>query len=167
MLGIQRTLSELRTDAVSAVIPTVALVELWSITGAAERAMRAMAWAVALAGITAMVVMLSATLEARRREFAILRSVGATPTRIFTLILAEAAVLTAAGLIVGLGLLALAAWLAAPILATRFGLTLDLAPDGAELALLLAIFAAGLVAALVPALRVYRMTLADGLTVRL
>lgn len=167
VLGIQRTLSELRTDAVSAVIPTVALIELWSITGAAERAMRAMAWAVALAGITAMVVMLSATLEARRREFAILRSVGATPARIFTLILAEAAVLTAAGLVVGLGLLALAARLAAPILATRFGLTLNLAPDGAERGLLLMIFAAGLVAALVPALRVYRITLADGLTVRL
>lgn len=168
VLGIQRTLAELRMDAVSAVIPAVALTELWSITGTAERAMQLMAWAVALAGMTGMVVMLSATLEARRREFAILRSVGATPARIFALIIAEAALLVAAGLAAGLLVLALAVRFTAPILTARFGLTLDTAPaDGREVALLAGILAAGLVAALVPALRVYRMTLVDGLSVRL
>lgn len=168
VLGLQRRLAELRTDAVSAVIPAVALTELWSITGTAERAMQAMAWAVALAGMTGMVVMLSATLEARRREFAILRSVGATPARIFALIVTEAALLVAAGLAGGLLLLALAVRLAAPILASRFGLALEAGPaDGREVVLLVVIFAAGLAASFVPALRVYRMTLADGLSVRL
>ncbi|MGA9253260.1 MAG: ABC transporter permease, partial [Roseobacter sp.] len=92
ILSIQRTLSELRTDPVSAVMPAVALAELWGITGTAENVMRAMAWAVALAGLIGMLVMLSATLDTRRREFAILRSVGATPPRIFGLIIFEAAV---------------------------------------------------------------------------
>ncbi len=168
VLGIQRTLAELRSDAVSAVIPAVALAELWSITGTAERAMQVMAFAVALAGMTGMVVMLSATLDARRREFAILRSVGATPRRIFTLIVTEAALLMGMGMLGGLFLLALAVWLFSPLLALRFGLTLDLGPvETRELALLVAIFGAGLAASLVPAVRVYRMTLADGLSVRL
>lgn len=130
--------------------------------------MRLMAWAVALAGMIGMVVMLSATLDTRRREFAILRSVGATPSRIFALIVTEAAVLTAAGLILGLVLLTVATFVTDPILSARFGLRLGWNVFGArELATLFLIFCAGLLASLVPAVRVYRMTLADGLSVRL
>ncbi|EAV43536.1 hypothetical protein SIAM614_02626 [Stappia aggregata IAM 12614] len=168
VLGLQRAVNERRSDALSAVLPAVALAELWGITGTAERAMRLMAWAVALAGMIGMVVMLSATLDTRRREFAILRSVGATPTRIFALIVTEAAVLTAAGLILGFVLLTLATFVTDPILSAHFGLRLGLNVFGArELATLLAIFCAGLIASLIPAIRVYRMTLADGLSVRL
>ena len=168
VLGLQRAVNERPSDALSAVLPAVALAELWGITGTAERAMRLMAWAVALAGMIGMVVMLSATLDTRRREFAILRSVGATPTRIFALIVTEAAVLTAAGLILGLVLLTVATFVTDPILSARFGLRLGLNVFGTrELATLLAIFCAGLLASLIPAIRVYRMTLADGLSVRL
>jgi len=168
VLGLQRAVNERPSDALSAVLPAVALAELWGITGTAERAMCLMAWAVALAGMIGMVVMLSATLDTRRREFAILRSVGATPTRIFALIVTEAAVLTAAGLILGLVLLTVATFVTDPILSARFGLRLGLNVFGArELATLFLIFCAGLLASLIPAVRVYRMTLADGLSVRL
>lgn len=168
VLGIQRLLSELQTDPVSAVMPAVALAELWGITGTAENVMRVMAWAVAVAGLIGMLVMLSATLDTRRREFAILRSVGATPTRIFGMIITEAAVLTVAGLLVGMALLTLATFAANPLLAARFGVTLDfVAFGGRELLILGAIFCAGLISALVPAIRVYRITLADGLSVRI
>ena len=168
VLGLQRAVNERPSDALSAVLPAVALAELWGITGTAERAMRLMAWAVALAGMIGMVVMLSATLDTRRREFAILRSVGATPTRIFALIVTEAAVLTAAGLILGLVLLTVATFVTDPILSARFGLRLGVNVFGAsELATLFVIFCAGLLASLIPAVRVYRMTLADGLSVRL
>ena len=168
VLGLQRAVNERPSDALSAVLPAVALAELWGITGTAERAMRLMAWAVALAGMIGMVVMLSATLDTRRREFAILRSVGATPTRIFALIVTEAAVLTVGGLILGLVLLTVATFVTDPILSARFGLRLGLNVFGArELATLFLICCAGLLASLVPAVRVYRMTLADGLSVRL
>ena len=168
VLGLQRAVNERPSDALSAVLPAVALAELWGITGTAERAMRLMAWAVALAGMIGMVVMLSATLDTRRREFAILRSVGATPARIFALIVTEAAVLTAAGLVLGLVLLTVATFVTDPILSARFGLRLGLNVFGArELATLFLIFCAGLLASLIPAVRVYRMTLADGLSVRI
>ncbi|MCV2866837.1 ABC transporter permease [Albidovulum sediminicola] len=168
VLGLQRAVNERPSDALSAVLPAVALAELWGIAGTAERAMRLMAWAVALAGMIGMVVMLSATLDTRRREFAILRSVGATPTRIFALIVTEAAVLTAAGLILGLILLTVATFVTDPILSARFGMRLGFDVFGArELGTLFVIFCAGLLASLIPAIRVYRMTLADGLSVRL
>jgi putative ABC transport system permease protein len=168
VLGIQRTLSELRSDPVSAVMPAVALAELWGITSTAENVMRVMAWAVALAGLIGMLVMLSATLDTRRREFAILRSVGATPSRIFGLIISEAALLTGAGLVFGTVVLTLATLIANPVLSTQFGVSLDLGGFGPqELTVMGMIFCAGLVAATVPALRVYRMTLADGLSIRI
>ncbi|PCD75772.1 hypothetical protein CLN94_12340 [Pseudothioclava arenosa] len=168
VLGLQRAVNERPSDALSAVLPAVALAELWGITGTAERAMRLMAWAVTFAGMIGMVVMLSASLETRRREFAILRSVGATPTRIFALIVTEAAILSAVGLFLGLVLLTLATFVTDPILSARFGLRLGLNAFGArELATLSIIFCAGLLASLIPAVRVYRMTLADGLSVRL
>ncbi|MCL5779100.1 ABC transporter permease [Limibaculum sp. FT325] len=168
VLGLQRAINDRTADPLSAVLPAVALAELWGITGTAERVMRLMAWAVAVAGMIGMVVMLSATLDTRRREFAILRSVGATPNRIFGLIVTEAALLTAAGLAVGLVLLTLATIVTDPILSARFGLRLGLDVLGArELAILGIIFCAGLLASLIPAYRVYRMTLADGLSVRL
>ncbi|MDF2231667.1 ABC transporter permease [Albimonas sp. CAU 1670] len=168
VLGLQRAVNERTSDPLSAVLPAVALTELWGITGTAERGMRLMAWAVAVAGMIGMVVMLSATLDARRREFAILRSVGATPTRIFGLIVTEAAFLTAAGLSLGLALLTLATLAADPILSARFGVRLGVDLLGAREATTLAIiFCAGLLASLIPAVRVYRMTLADGLSVRL
>ena len=168
VLGLQRVVNEHAADPLSAILPAVALTELWGITATAERVMQVMAWAVAVVGMIGMVVMLSAGLEARRREFAILRSVGATPVRIFGLILTEAAVLTATGLILGVALLSMATLLANPLLSSRFGIRLGPGMAGIrEIGTLAALFCAGLIAASIPAIRVYRTTLADGLSVRL
>jgi putative ABC transport system permease protein len=161
-------LSNFRGEPLTAVLPNVALLELWAITSTAENALRLMAWAVAFAGMLGMVVMLSATIEARRREFAILRAVGANPARIFGLIVIEAAILTLAGIATGLALTSIVATIADPVLTSRFGIRLDFAfPGGRALILIGTIFVVGLLASLVPAVRVYRTTLADGLSVRL
>jgi putative ABC transport system permease protein len=131
-------------------------------------AMRLMAAAVVLAGLVAMVVMLSATLEARRREFGILRSVGAPPGRIFGLIVLEAVLLTIGGLALGYLLLTGVVLVADPILADKFGLRLGYGlPSANEGVLMLVVLLCGVLASLVPALRVYRMTVADGLTLRM
>jgi putative ABC transport system permease protein len=168
ILGLQRLISSYPGEPLTAVLPNVALLELWAITSAAERALRVMAWAVAVAGLLGLVVMLSVTLDARRREFAILRSVGATPFRIFALIVIEAAILTLAGIALGLIAVTLVAGVAGPLLAARAGITLGFSwPNIADIALLAVILLAGLLAGLVPAARVYRLTLNDGLTIRL
>ena len=115
-----------------------------------------------------MVIMLSATLDARRREFAILGSVGATPAQILGLIVAEAAILTVAGLIIGVTLLTAVTALADPILSARVGLRLGFDLFGRwELAIVALFVVAGLATSLVPPIRVYRMTLSDGLSVRM
>jgi len=168
VLSVQRQLAEYRGDALTAVLPNVALLQLWSITGTAETALRLMAGAVALAGVIGMVVMLSAALDARRREFAILRSVGATPRNIFALILFEAVLLLLTGVILGYIVLTAVTMAANPVLAANFGLRVSVGlPTAREVLLIAFVFCSGLIAGAIPALRVYRMTLADGLSLRL
>jgi putative ABC transport system permease protein len=168
VLSVQRTVADYRTEPLTAVLPNVALLALWSITGTAETALRLMALAVVLAGLVGMVVMLSAALEARRREFGILRSVGASPARIFGLIVLEASLVTAAGLVLGCLLLTGIVFLADPILAEKFGLRLGHGlPSAKESVLMLVVLLCGVLASLAPAVRVYRMTVADGLTLRM
>jgi putative ABC transport system permease protein len=168
VLSVQRFIAEYRDEPLSALLPAATLLELWSLTAVAENSLRLVALAVVIAGVLGMLTMISATLEARRREFAILRSVGAAPWHVFSLIVFEAAVIVFAGLVVGLLLFYVAIATSAPLLADEFGLRMGFdAPSLREWGILLTVGVFGTLASLFPAFRVYRRTLADGLTLRI
>jgi putative ABC transport system permease protein len=167
-LGMQRTVNEHRGEPLTAILPGVALQEVWAITGAVERALFAVSALVVLVGLAGMLVALLTSLGERRREMAILRSVGARPLHVFALILGEAAFLTIAG--IALGLCALHVFLAAGQrwLESELGLYIVLGwPSPHELRLMAVVAAAGVAIGLLPALRAYRMSLADGMTIRI
>jgi putative ABC transport system permease protein len=108
-----------------------------------------------------------AGLNERRRELAVLRAVGAGPRHVLLLLAAEGALVTLAG--VALGLLASIALigLAGPWVQAHYGVTLNLgAPSASQWLLLGGVLAAGVLASLVPGLRAYRLSLADGLAPR-
>jgi putative ABC transport system permease protein len=113
------------------------------------------------------VTMVLATLNERRREMAILRAVGARPVHVLGLLSAEAGLLASAGAALGTALLYAALAGLRPWADARFGLYLEIAPpSGGELVMLVIVVAAGLLAGLLPAWRAYRLSLADGMTVR-
>jgi putative ABC transport system permease protein len=154
-------------EALLAVLPGIALQELWRITGLAERILRIVAGLVVLAGLLGMLTALLTTLNERRREMAILRACGARPWQIASLLLLEAGVITASGIALGLLLATITQIGLAPWLLSRFGVAVTLAwPAAWQWAVLAAIWAAGVLIALVPAAMVYRRTLADGMQVR-
>jgi putative ABC transport system permease protein len=166
--AVQRALNEYRGEPLLAIVPGVALQELWSLMGTAEQALLAVSACVVLVGLVGMLTALLASLNERRREMAILRSVGARPWQIAALLLAEALVLTLAGLLLGLALLYLAIALGQDFLQARHGLFLPLAaPSPREWLLLAASLAAALLLGLLPAWRAYRQSLVDGLSIRL
>jgi putative ABC transport system permease protein len=114
-----------------------------------------------------MVTTILTTLNERRREMAILRSVGARPITIVALLGTEAALLTIVGVALGVVLLYASLFLLAPFIDSTYGLDLQIDPPTLrEWTTLAAIVAAGLVAGLLPALRAYRLSVADGMTVR-
>lgn len=165
---LQRAINEYRAEPLLAVLPGVALQELWDLMGTAEAALAAISVAVVAAGLLGMMIMMLAGLNERRREMAILRSVGARPLHLFALLVSEAAVLTIAGAAAGLGLFYAALAAFRPVLDSRFGLYLEIsAPTAHDLAILGAVVLAGVLAGAAPALGAYRQSLADGMTVKL
>ena len=164
---LQRFVNEYPEEPLTAILPGVALQELWSLVEVAETALLAVSAMVVLTALLGMVTMILTTLNERRREMAILRSVGARPGTIFGLLLSEAGLLTIAGVGLGTILLYLLLVLLRPIIDAQYGLYLDLDPPStSELLTLGAIWAAGCLAGLGPAMRAYRLSLADGMTVQ-
>ncbi|MBL8392755.1 MAG: ABC transporter permease [Candidatus Accumulibacter sp.] len=165
---LQRKINNHPGEPLLAVLPGVALDQLWQMVGFAERTLLAVSAMVVVVGLAGLVAVILASLGERRRELAILRSVGARPGELFLLLSAEALFVTLLGALLGVALLALLTTLLAPLVQAHFGLSLSahwVTSD--ELQLLAAVVAAGLLASLVPGYSAYRLSLADGLTPRL
>jgi putative ABC transport system permease protein len=164
---LQRWINEYNEEPLTAVLPGVALQELWSIVGAAEQALLIVSAMVVATALIGMMTAIFSTLNERRREMAILRSVGARPLHVLGLLVAEAGVLAIAGTLIGFAALYVGLLLARPVIDAAFGLYIDIGwPGRRELITLLAIVLAGLAAGFLPALRAYRSSLADGLVIR-
>lgn len=166
--AVQRQVNEYRGEPLQAILPGVALQELWSLMGVAEKALFVVSLFVVLTGLIGMLTAILTSLNERRREMAILRSVGARPWHIAGLLVLEAFALALAG--AALGLLLLYGGIAASqgYVQAQYGLFLPLAlPSAYEWSLLGAILAAALLMGSVPAWRAYRQSLADGLSIRL
>ncbi|MFA5678068.1 MAG: ABC transporter permease [Pseudomonas sp.] len=165
--AVQRDINRFPHEPLMAVLPGVALQELWSLLGVAEKALFVVSIFVVLTGLVGMLTAILASLNERRREMAILRSVGARPRHIFSLLLLEAFGLALAGVLLGLALMYLTLWLAQPIILSHYGLFIPITPPGLwDWTLLGAILLAAIVMGGVPAWRAYRQSLIDGLSIR-
>ena len=165
---VQRQVNEYRGEPLQAILPGVALQELWSLMGVAEKALFVVSLFVVLTGLIGMLTAILTSLNERRREMAILRSVGARPWHIAGLLVLEAFALALAGVALGLALLYLGIAASQGYVQAQYGLFLPLnLPSGYEWRLLGAILAAALLMGSVPAWRAYRQSLADGLSIRL
>lgn len=164
---LQRAINEYPQEPLLAVLPGVALQELWEIVGVAETALIGVSAMVVVTALLGMAAMIFSGLNERRREMAILRAVGARPITILQLLMAEATLMAALGAALGIGLLFTGLWVARPYVDAAFGLYLPIEGLSLREALVvLAVVAAGAVTSLFPALRAYRLSLADGMTVR-
>jgi len=165
---VQRAVNNFRDEPLMAVLPGVALDQLWQVVGIVEQSLLAVSALVVFVGIAGMAAAVLASLNERRRELAILRSVGAGPRHIVALLGIEALLVTGAGAVAGVALLLALSLALAPLLESRFGLSVDaLAWSSNESILLAAVLVAGFTAGVLPAYRACRVALADGLTPRL
>ena len=167
VFNVQRFVAGYEGEALLAVLPGVALDELWSVVGPGEQALLAISGLVAVVSLASLVAVVLAGLNERRRELAVLRAVGAGPRHVLWLLATEGALVTLAGALLGALAAALAVVLAGPALQRQFGITLlPGAPTAAQWGLFGAVLVAGMLASLVPGWRAYRLSLADGLSPR-
>ncbi len=167
VFGFQRYVNEYRREPLSAIMPGVALQEMWGLVGTAENALLAVSAMVVVTAILGMTTMILSTLNERRREIAILRSLGAGPRTVVGLLISEAGILTLLGICVGTLAMYASLFAARSVIDHRFGIHLPIDwPSTGEIQLLGAILLGGVLAGLLPALRAYRLSLADGMMIR-
>ncbi|ODA46397.1 peptide ABC transporter permease [Vibrio parahaemolyticus] len=166
--ALQRQINNYPKEPLSAIMPGVALHELWGMMSVAEQTLMAVSGFVVIAGLLGMLSSLLTSLQERRREMAILRAMGARPRHVFSLLISEASLLTAAGIVTGvLGLYAILALLQ-PLIQQHYGINLTLSTLSAyEWMLLSFVQCAGIVIGFIPAFRAYRQSLSDGMTIRI
>jgi putative ABC transport system permease protein len=166
-LDIQRKVNTYEVEPLLAILPGATLQELWDSIGTLESALLAISVMVVGTGLLGMMTVSLAALNERRREMAILRSVGARPAHIFGLLVLESGILALAGALAGLAMLYALLGVLQPFIQASFGLHLTIdAPSLWQWTVLGLVVLAGCLAGIIPATRAYRNTLADGLIVQ-
>lgn len=163
----QRAINQYRNEALLAILPGVAIQELWGLVAVAENALLIVSWCVVLAGLVNLVSVLFAGLNERRREMAILRASGARPSQVFFLLCTESAALSFLGILTGLFLHYILMGIGSIWAQQQFGLDIVLTrPTVHDSVILSTIFTAGLLAGCLPAWRAYRTSVSDGMMQR-
>ncbi len=164
---VQRAINEYPSEPLLAIIPGVALQELWGIVGIAENALIGVSVMVVVTALLGMSAMILSGLHARRREMAILRAMGARPFTVMGLLMIEAILMACLGTVLGVALLYLGLIVLQPWLDSAFGLYLPISLlSFREMLILCAVIVASAFVSLLPAIRAYQMSLADGMTIK-
>ncbi|MFT5632130.1 MAG: putative ABC transport system permease protein [Gammaproteobacteria bacterium] len=165
--ALQRAINQYAEEPLLAILPGVALQELWGIVGIAETALLAVSAMVVVTALIGMMATIFSSLNERRREMAIFRAMGARPITILSMLVLEAMVMAAIGALLGVLLLYIGLVIAQPFLDSAYGLWLPIdKPTMREIWVILGVICAGAIVSLVPALRAYRMSVADGMMVK-
>jgi len=163
LFQVARSINEYSEEAVSAIIPGVALAELWSIVGSVDSVFKLLNWLIIGISIIAMMTMTMTALESRTREMTILRALGATPLHLSSMILAEIVLISSFSVLVAIGLVRVLTWVSVDLLSEWTGIRIELIwITTNELATLGLIVFAGLIASLIPAAMVYKRSLHRG-----
>lgn len=166
VFSVQRDVALLSSEALMAVIPAIALDELWNMVDTGEQALALVAVLVALVSTLGLAAVILTALDQRRRELAILRALGMGPAGVTSMLTIEGLLATLTGVIMGLVVHVAAAWSLREYVLERWGILLEPGLDATALAISAAVVALGVTVCLLPALQAYRVTLADGLNPR-
>ena len=166
-LQIRRNINQYKPEALLAIMPTVTLKDLWEMLAIVEKILLLFSFVVVLISLLGMLTTLLANLNQRRRELAILRSVGARPWQLFTLISMESLLTTFLGCVLGCALFYATLLLGADYLQSHAGISVNIAMlSRYELTLIGVIMAAGFIIGLIPATRAYFYSLSDGMSIK-
>ena len=167
-LQIRRNINQFKPEPLLAIMPTVTLKELWEMLAIIEKILLLFSFVVVIISLLGMLTTLLANLNQRRRELAILRSVGARPWQLFSLISIESLLTTFLGCLVGCTLFYALMGTTAGYLQSQAGVSINISMlSDYELTLIGVIMAAGFIIGLIPATRAYFYSLSDGMSIKI
>jgi putative ABC transport system permease protein len=167
VLKMRREIDQYTKEPIMAIIPALTLQEMWQTIGYVEQILFLVSICILLVGVLSILISLYTSINERRREMAILRSLGASSAHIFLLLIYESSFLVLAGCILGVLSLYGLLFFITPWLETNFSVYLKVQPlSSSEWIYLGFIFLAGTLAGLIPAIKAYMNSLQDGLTIK-
>lgn len=165
VLGQLRAINEFKTEPLLAIMPGLALNELWQMMKMVERALSIIAFLVLIAALFGLTTMLLASMRERQREISVLRAAGAGAGFIIALIEVEAVLIVLVGMLLGYLVLITVLTLGQEMLAEKYGLFVSSFPDlDTTIVYLSLVLGLTFLLALVPAILSYRQSMINGLT---
>ncbi len=160
-----RSINEYKGEPLLAILPGVALVELWQMLGMVENLLRVISVLILVSSLFGLSTMMLASMRERYRELAVLRAVGAGPVTIFMLIQLEALIVSLVACAVATILIFTGLTLASGWLSGSYGLFIDSNIFSLDLLSIVGIvIGATFLVGLIPAIGAYKRALHAGLT---
>ena len=165
IFNFSKNIREYPEEAISAVIPGIALSELWSIVGLVDKGFQLLSWIIIAISLIAMVTLIIASLDNRKQEMTIYRANGASPKFLAAMVICESLVI---GLVAIIGAIILVT--AVTYFATsQLNLALGISPSFKwisldEIKVFGIILLSGALSSLIPAAMVFRKNLHQALS---
>ena len=165
---LQRWINEYPEEALTSILPGVALQELWRIVGVVENILLGISSIVILTTLMGMTAIVFSSLSERRREMAIWRAMGASPKIIIGLLMLEAFIISTVSVVVSTVLLFILLYFIQPWIDSTYGIlvTIEMLSLNDIYIFILFIFVAMFVS-LIPAMRAYWFSINDGMTIKI
>ena len=165
---LQRWINEYPEEALTSILPGVALQELWRIVGVVENILLGISSIVILTTLMGMTAIVFSSLSERRREMAIWRAMGASPKIIIGLLMLEAFIISTVSVIVSTVLLFILLYFIQPWIDSTYGIlvTIEMLSLNDIYIFILFILAA-MIVSLIPAMRAYWFSINDGMTIKI
>lgn len=122
---LQRAINGYENEPVVAILPGVALSELWQMMSVLENTLRLVAVLVFISACLGLSAMLLASIRERRREIQLLRVIGAPPYYLFLLIQLEALFIAVLSCLLGGGILVISLVFLRDFLTYNFGMSIE------------------------------------------
>jgi len=160
LFNFSKNIREYPKEAISAVIPGIALSELWSIVGLVDKGFQLLSWIIIAISLIAMVTLIIASLDNRRQEMTIYRANGASPKFLAAMVIYESLVIGLVAIIGAVVLVTIVTYFATE----QLNLTLGISPSFKwislnEIKIFSIILFAGVLSSLIPAAMVFRKNL--------
>ena len=164
---LQREINNYKKDRLMAILPGVAMTELWQMMATVENLLLVISILVLVSSLFGLSTMLLASMHQRKNEIAVLRVLGASPRVIFALVLVEALILVTLAIVTAIGLISLTLTLSSDWLASQYGLFLSgnlLSLESLKVVVVIAV--TSILTSLLPAIEAYKNALHVGLSTR-
>ena len=160
LFNFSKNIREYPKEAISAVIPGIALSELWSIVGLVDKGFQLLSWIIIAISLIAMITLIIASLDNRKQEMTIYRANGASPKFLAMMVLCESLVIGLTAIVGAIVLVTIVTYFAT----AQLNLALGISPtfkwiSMGEITVFSFILLTGALSSLIPAVMVFRKNL--------